>query len=274
MFQTGPPGPAGECIYQPVCPESAAIDSNPSSCSATAGESCACGKDCACNKENIYSESANIGTEPSHIFLTKPAGIIAIHSQSTLIPACPLGQNKLWEGFSLMRIETNGISSNFDLGSSGSCVRSFMPSVSATCDIEGQCKSGQRNDRTYWLLANGTVGSEPMTQEVARGIVSRCVVCDVPSAIVAIHSQSIEIPKCPAGWDDMWFGYSYLVSVPFSNQKSSINHVLFHPRTHHWVNRTSHRPALVSKSSKIHYSSNVIPTRTPATYLRVTNRLG
>ncbi|XP_063701613.1 collagen alpha-4(IV) chain-like [Culicoides brevitarsis] len=212
----GPPGPPGEVIYQPICPETLnAQDSLLGSCGGAASAGgCSCGKDCPCKQgmENKYSADANAAIEPSQIFMTKAAGVIAIHSQNTIIPQCPIGQNKLWEGYSLMKLETNGQASNFDLGSSGSCVKSFMPSISATCDIEGQCKIGQRNDRSYWLLANGTIGSEPMTQEIAQNIISRCVVCDVPSAVVAVHSQSTEIPKCPAGWDDMWIGYSYLDS--------------------------------------------------------------
>lgn len=220
-----------------MCPETVATQesctTNPDSCAATPGATCtkkeACvdptecpckgsgdcqcktSGDCPCKGTSKYSETSN-AVEASHIFVTKSSGVIAIHSQNTLVPECPLGQNKLWEGYSLMKLETNEQSTNFDLGSSGSCVKTFMPSVSATCDIEGQCTTGQRNDRSFWLLANGTVGTEAVTQELAKNLVSRCVACDVPSAVVAVHSQSTEVPKCPDGWDDLWFGYSYLVS--------------------------------------------------------------
>uniref|UniRef100_A0A336M5Z3 CSON010633 protein n=1 Tax=Culicoides sonorensis TaxID=179676 RepID=A0A336M5Z3_CULSO len=234
MGPPGPPGPPGECIYQPVCPESVAIPPG-SSCTSTNSAStnesctqdeninsipCSCNAECPCAKKaaqatNKYTQDANIPTDipaidNKNIFITKSSGVIAIHSQSTIIPECPLGQNKLWDGFSLIKLESNEQNIEIDLGSSGSCIKNFIASTSATCDIEGKCTKGQRNDRSYWLLANGSIGSEPITEETAERLVSRCIVCDVPSAVVAIHSQSNEVPKCPSGWDDLWFGYSYL----------------------------------------------------------------
>lgn len=45
----------------------------------------------------------------------------------------------------------------------------------------------------------------------------RCVVCEVPANVIAVHSQSISIPECPTGWTTLWIGYSFvMVSNIFS----------------------------------------------------------
>merc|ERR1711937_906741 len=43
--------------------------------------------------------------------------------------------------------------------------------------------------------------------------ISRCVVCEAKSSVMAFHSQSIDVPECPAGWDDipLWIGYSFVM---------------------------------------------------------------
>lgn len=39
----------------------------------------------------------------------------------------------------------------------------------------------------------------------------RCVVCEVPANVLAVHSQSLNIPDCPQGWTGLWIGYSFLM---------------------------------------------------------------
>ena len=39
--------------------------------------------------------------------------------------------------------------------------------------------------------------------------ISRCTVCESMSVAMAVHSQTIEIPSCPTGWNSLWFGYSF-----------------------------------------------------------------
>lgn len=43
----------------------------------------------------------------------------------------------------------------------------------------------------------------------------RCVVCEVPANVIAVHSQSISIPECPAGWTGLWIGYSFVMVSNF-----------------------------------------------------------
>lgn len=46
---------------------------------------------------------------------------------------------------------------------------------------------------------------------ITRDFFGRCVVCEVPANVIAMHSQTISIPDCPAGWTGLWIGYSFLM---------------------------------------------------------------
>jgi hypothetical protein len=39
----------------------------------------------------------------------------------------------------------------------------------------------------------------------------RCVVCEAPANVIAVHSQSLGIPDCPQGWSGLWIGYSFVM---------------------------------------------------------------
>lgn len=41
--------------------------------------------------------------------------------------------------------------------------------------------------------------------------VSRCSVCEAPAMVIAVHSQTIQIPSCPASWEALWIGYSFMM---------------------------------------------------------------
>lgn len=40
---------------------------------------------------------------------------------------------------------------------------------------------------------------------------TRCAVCEAPAVVIAVHSQTIQIPRCPQGWDSLWIGYSFMM---------------------------------------------------------------
>lgn len=81
------------------------------------------------------------------------------------------------------------------------------------CNMNNVCDYANRNDYSYWLST-----TEPMPMmmtpipapEVGRYI-SRCSVCEAPTRIIAVHSQSMDIPECPGGWEELWIGYSFLM---------------------------------------------------------------
>ena len=35
--------------------------------------------------------------------------------------------------------------------------------------------------------------------------------CETPTRSLAIHSQSMDIPKCPENWQELWIGYSFIM---------------------------------------------------------------
>jgi collagen type IV alpha len=39
----------------------------------------------------------------------------------------------------------------------------------------------------------------------------RCVVCEVDTNVLAVHSQDMNVPDCPNNWDSLWIGYSFLM---------------------------------------------------------------
>lgn len=49
----------------------------------------------------------------------------------------------------------------------------------------------------------------PVTDNAISRYISRCVVCDAPANVIAVHSQTLQIPECPIGWSGMWIGYSF-----------------------------------------------------------------
>lgn len=131
------------------------------------------------------------------------------HSQSTEIPTCPLGQTKLWDGYSLLYIEGNEKSHHQDLGWAGSCLPRFSTMPFLFCNLNNVCNYASRNDKSYWLSTNAPIPMMPVGERDIVPYISRCVVCDVPANIIAVHSQTLQIPPCPRNWRSMWIGYSF-----------------------------------------------------------------
>lgn len=139
-------------------------------------------------------------------------GILLVkHSQSTSVPQCPPGQITLWDGYSLLYIEGNEKSHHQDLGFAGSCIRKFSTMPFLFCDINDVCNYASRNDKSYWLSTNGPLPMMPVSEDSIRQHISRCVVCEAPTNVIAVHSQTMEIPNCPNGWSSLWFGYSFVM---------------------------------------------------------------
>ena len=55
----------------------------------------------------------------------------------------------------------------------------------------------------------------PVSGSEITQFISRCTVCDVPANVIAVHSQTIDVPLCPRGWRGLWIGYSFaMVRLP------------------------------------------------------------
>merc|ERR1712066_285651 len=146
--------------------------------------------------------------------------IFTRHSQEITIPACPAGTTKLWDGYSLLFTQTNERAHGQDLGSAGSCPRMFSSMPFMFCDLNEQCNVASRNDYSYWL---STSENMPMTMENIKGqelekYISRCSVCETESKVMAVHSQDEQIPECPANWDSLWMGYSFVMHTGAGSQ--------------------------------------------------------
>lgn len=137
--------------------------------------------------------------------------LLVKHSQSTEVPQCEAGQVKLWDGYSLLYVDGNDYPHNQDLGSPGSCMKKFSTLPVITCNNNNVCNYASRNDRSFWLSTTAPVPMMPVAEREMEQYISRCVVCEVPSNVIAVHSQTLEIPGCPGGWEGLWIGYSFLM---------------------------------------------------------------
>jgi len=127
-------------------------------------------------------------------------------------------------------LKTNSILSYFDginrhlygnlklktTGLPGSCLRKFSTMPFMPCNLNQECHVSSRNDYSYWLSTSEpmTMSMAPVSGQAVRSFISRCVVCETPTQVMAVHSQSAQTPPCPPSWQGMWTGYSFLaVSV-------------------------------------------------------------
>ncbi|KAI5104392.1 collagen alpha-6(IV) chain isoform X2, partial [Silurus meridionalis] len=133
------------------------------------------------------------------------------HSQSSQVPMCPQGMDKLWDGYSLLYVEGQEKAHNQDLGLAGSCLPRFNTIPFLYCTSNELCYYASRNDKSYWLSTSAPIPMMPVANEQIIQYISRCSVCEALSQAVAVHSQDITIPPCPQGWRSLWIGYSFLM---------------------------------------------------------------
>jgi len=143
--------------------------------------------------------------------VSNPGFIFTRHSQTPNTPTCPPGSELLWDGYSMLFMQGNERAHGQDLGSSGSCLRRFSTMPFMFCNINNRCTVASRSDYSYWLSTD-----QPMTPQMSpvqgsqvRNYISRCAVCESPAQIMAVHSQSMNVPDCPPNWKGVWNGYSF-----------------------------------------------------------------
>uniref|UniRef100_A0A3Q2GNK3 Collagen IV NC1 domain-containing protein n=1 Tax=Cyprinodon variegatus TaxID=28743 RepID=A0A3Q2GNK3_CYPVA len=139
--------------------------------------------------------------------------LLTRHSQTEFPPSCPDGTNPIYDGYSLLYVQGNERAHGQDLGTAGSCLRRFSPMPFMFCNINNVCNFAARNDYSYWL---STPEPMPMSMEAVTGesikpFISRCSVCEAPAMVIAVHSQTIQVPSCPASWSLLWIGYSFMM---------------------------------------------------------------
>uniref|UniRef100_A0A1I8FP35 Collagen IV NC1 domain-containing protein n=1 Tax=Macrostomum lignano TaxID=282301 RepID=A0A1I8FP35_9PLAT len=122
-----------------------------------------------------------------------------LHSMSDNAPDCPPDTKKVRMGYSFCSMDP--------------ARRSFTSMPFIYCDSALNCHYSSRSERSYWLSTRTAMLANPMPvadpQVMSR--ISRCTVCDSPTDLIAVHSQSNTHPDCPTGWGQIWIGYSFLM---------------------------------------------------------------
>ncbi|CAL1267498.1 unnamed protein product [Larinioides sclopetarius] len=137
------------------------------------------------------------------------------HSQTTEVPKCPFNAPPMWTGYSLLYLQGNERAHGQDLGTPGSCLKRFSTMPFMFCNLNNVCNLASRNDFSYWLSTPEpmTMMMTPIVGQDIRKYISRCAVCETPTQVISVHSQTMDIPDCPDGWDGLWIGYSFLMNT-------------------------------------------------------------
>ncbi|CAL8345266.1 unnamed protein product [Merluccius merluccius] len=114
------------------------------------------------------------------------SNMIAVHSQSTIIPECPGNWESLWTGYSfVMQSGAGAAGSSQPLVSPGSCLEHFRQVPFIECHGRGTCNY-YLDSYSYWLAALYThnIFSKPEARTVKgeslQSVISRCRVCRKP----------------------------------------------------------------------------------------------
>ncbi|KAI5625477.1 collagen alpha-5(IV) chain [Silurus asotus] len=82
-----------------------------------------------------------------------PGNVIALHSQSRIVPPCPVGWKSLWEGYSfVMQTSVGSEGSGQPLSSPGSCLENFQKIPFIECHGRGTCNY-YSDAYSYWMAA-------------------------------------------------------------------------------------------------------------------------
>ncbi|GLH15324.1 Putative collagens type iv and type xiii, partial [Gryllus bimaculatus] len=155
-------------------------------------------------------EPAPPGPEPKSrgFFFTR-------HSQTRQSPACPRGTIRMWDGYSLLHFVGNAKAHGQDLGAPGSCLRRFSTMPFMFCNLNNVCDYSSRGDSSYWLSTAEALPMmmTPIPSHDVQKYISRCTVCETTTRVMAVHSQTTQVPNCPNDWDVIWTGYSFLMHI-------------------------------------------------------------
>uniref|UniRef100_A0A3B5AWT6 Collagen IV NC1 domain-containing protein n=1 Tax=Stegastes partitus TaxID=144197 RepID=A0A3B5AWT6_9TELE len=149
--------------------------------------------------------------------------MIVRHSQSIRVPDCPHGTSLIYSGYSFLFVNGNERAHGQDLGTTGSCLPRFTTMPFLFCDTENTCRYASRNDYSYWLSTDTPMPANmvSITGDRLASYISRCSVCETTSNVIAIHSQTTQIPQCPSSWESLWTGYSFVMQTGAGAEGSS-----------------------------------------------------
>lgn len=83
------------------------------------------------------------------------------------------------------------------------------------CNLNRVCNFASRNDYSYWLSTPKPMPASmrPIEGNNIREYISRCSVCESDTQVIAVHSQSQQLPECHLGWESLWTGYSFFMNT-------------------------------------------------------------
>ena len=113
----------------------------------------------------------------------------------------------LWQSVNGHKLSSYGTSNV--AGWAGSCLQRFSTMPFVFCNFNNVCNYASRNDKSFWLSTSAPHPMMPVGESDIIPYISRCVVCDIPANVIAVHSQTISVPTCPRGWKSLWIGYSF-----------------------------------------------------------------
>jgi integrin beta 8 len=93
------------------------------------------------------------------------------------------------------------------------------------CNLNNVCSYAENNDDSIWLTTGEPMpmSMTPIPSRELEKYISRCAVCETTTRLIALHSQSMEIPDCPQGWEESWIGYSYYMQTSDAHGNSHQN---------------------------------------------------
>lgn len=93
------------------------------------------------------------------------------------------------------------------------------------CNLNNVCSYAENNDDSIWLTTGEPMpmSMTPIPSRELEKYISRCSVCETTTRLIALHSQSMEIPDCPQGWEEAWIGYSYYMQTSDAHGNSHQN---------------------------------------------------
>ena len=93
------------------------------------------------------------------------------------------------------------------------------------CNLNNVCSYAENNDDSIWLTTGEPMpmSMTPIPSRELEKYISRCAVCETTTRLIALHSQSMEIPDCPQGWEEAWIGYSYYMQTSDAHGNSHQN---------------------------------------------------
>ncbi|MCM2277487.1 MAG: hypothetical protein NDJ89_05375 [Oligoflexia bacterium] len=141
----------------------------------------------------------------------KGARTLVMHSQSSVVPACPPDWVTIRNGYSYLGTFQFDRTTGTDLASEASCLESFIYNPILQCGHpagSARCNYFQTNDRSLWLKTPG-VAELTWNLAVPPALpISRCTVCRKQASVYVRHNTSdTSFPSCGADLK-LWEGYT------------------------------------------------------------------